>query len=250
MSMARTIVTKMLPRSVREPLRAWHRGAVFSHALKRVRQVPQLAGDSRLRLISDLSYGWDNVGWSAPHAFLEACWEWMGPAPQTVLECGSGLSTILLGALAERTGSTIWTLEDDASWGDRVRQCLRLNGITTVNLCVGPLERYDEYDWYAPPFKQMPKSFSLVICDGPASTTRGGRYGMAPVMRDRLPKGVVVLMDDANREGEQLIARRWATELPGRYEQRGSDHPYFVFTVEGRAPGCGHHERSTSAGTE
>jgi hypothetical protein len=43
------------------------------------------------------------------------------------------------------------------------------------------------------------------VCDGPKGTTRGGRYGLAPVMKDRLAPGCIVLLDDTSREAERAI---------------------------------------------
>jgi hypothetical protein len=58
----------------------------------------------------------------------------------------------------------------------------------------------------------MPKQFSLVICDGPPGSTKGGRYGLLPVMGDRLPPGSTILLDDAGRADEAKLIKRWESE--------------------------------------
>jgi len=77
----------------------------------------------------------------------------------------------------------------------------------------------------------MPDSFSLVICDGPPGKTRGGRYGVVPVMKERLKPGCVILLDDTGREEERKLASRWETELGAFLQVRGSEKAYIKMTV-------------------
>jgi hypothetical protein len=80
----------------------------------------------------------------------------------------------------------------------------------------------------------MPDRFGLVVCDGPPSQTLGGRYGLAPVMKDRLGPGCVILLDDASREGEQEVVQRWAKELPCTVSRLGKAKPFFAVIVDDR----------------
>ena len=80
--------------------------------------------------------------------------------------------------------------------------------------------------------KLMPE-FSLVICDGPPASTPGGRYGLLPVMRDKLKAGATILLDDAVREEEQVIANRWAAELKMSPDVLDSERSYVRLTVPG-----------------
>jgi hypothetical protein len=77
----------------------------------------------------------------------------------------------------------------------------------------------------------MPGVFDLVICDGPPGTTKGGRYGLVPIMRERLKPGCAILLDDAGREQERAIADRWKTELGASFEICGSSKPYIKMTI-------------------
>jgi len=67
----------------------------------------------------------------------------------------------------------------------------------------------------------MPEAFSLVICDGPPGTTKGGRYGLLPVLDKRLPPGATILLDDAGRPAETELIRRWENEAHFKTEIRG-----------------------------
>jgi hypothetical protein len=58
----------------------------------------------------------------------------------------------------------------------------------------------------------MPDEFSLVVCDGPPGSTKGGRYGLLPVLGGRLPPGSTILLDDAGRPGELELIKRWEAE--------------------------------------
>ena len=136
-------------------------------------------------------------------------WACDGP----ILECGSGLTTLILGAIAQKRRLTVWTLEHNEKWAQRVRRFLGRYGIRSVNILVCPLRDYDNYSWYDPPLEKLPRAFGLVVCDGPPHDTRGGRYGLLPVMGDRLPAGTTILLDDAGRAPERKIAERWAEEL-------------------------------------
>jgi hypothetical protein len=152
-------------------------------------------------------------------------------AKAPVLECGSGLTTIVLGALAQEVGATIWSLEHLEGWGSRVKRCLAEFAIDSVNVAPSPLVSYGTFDWYSPPLKVMPKQFGMVVCDGPPGTTKGGRYGLVPVMKGTLIPGCKILLDDAMRDSEQDVAMRWCGELPASCERGGSSSQYFVLTV-------------------
>jgi hypothetical protein len=78
-------------------------------------------------------------------------------------------------------------------------------------------------------------SFALVVCDGPPGSTKGGRFGLVPIMRERLEPGCVILLDDASREQELAIARRWEAEIGASFEILDCTKPYIKMTVMGTA---------------
>jgi hypothetical protein len=182
-------------------------------------------------VIPDLIYGWGNVGWSAPSEYLVRCVECALASEGPSLECGSGLSTILVGAVAAKMGYTHWVLEHTQGWADRVQACLRKYGVDSVASCTKPLRDYGEFVWYDPPLESMPDEFALVVCDGPPSDTRGGRYGLVPIMKERLGPGCIVLLDDAIREHEQLTAMRWEAQLGARVWTREGVKPWIEMVI-------------------
>lgn len=229
--MLRRIVKAMLPSRVRRSLRRLHRKVIFRRAMKRFLASPETVGQPGNRVLLDLIYGWGNEGWSAREEFLAECIDRTLTSKGPILECGSGLSTILVGAIAAKQGRSHWALEHLPSWAAKVQERLDRYGLDCVRLSVSPLLDYGEFHWYDPPLDAMPAQFELVICDGPPGGVKGGRYGLVPVMRDRLTAGCTVLLDDVVREEEHTIARRWSTELAGIVETGGVRKPYGRLTV-------------------
>ncbi len=227
---ARAAARLVLPASARRYLLHLHREYVFRRALSRFRRLPDFDHPSR-DIISSLVYGWDNESWSAQHEFLAAVLRHCDSADGPILECGSGLSTVLLGLVAQRRGNTVWSLEHEPFWAERVAAALDRHGVTSVRLCRCDLRSYGAYTWYAPPLERMPSGFGLVVCDGPPGDTPGGRYGMLPIMKTRLARRCVILLDDVQRPAEREVAERWAQELQAPYRVVGREKPFAVIEV-------------------
>ena len=200
---------------------------VFWRAMRRFRRgLWQESGAIDHGILSELVQGWGNK-WSAQHEYLAACLEHARDADGPILECGSGLSTLLLGSIAQDSGNTVWSLEHEPKYALKVQYYLDKYHLTSVKLFVTPLSTYDDFDWYTPPrFDSIPDKFSLVVCDGPPGTTRGGRYGLVPVMLEKLRGDCTILLDDGAREGEHETAERWARLLNCTPEVIGTQKPY------------------------
>jgi hypothetical protein len=227
MQSIRQLVKPFVPAPVWRLVRARHRAYRFSRTMRRFLADPDAALLEGSRIIVDLRYGWDNEGWAAFDEYQKACGREVRDARGPILECGSGLSTIVGGVIAQRHGNIVWALEHNPVWGARIQQALDAYSITSVRLCVNPLRDYGAFTWYAPPLAEMPESFALVLCDGPpAEKTPGGRSGMLPVMQSRLARGCVILMDDAAREHESDLAARWAAALGATHSLHGTYSPY------------------------
>ncbi len=186
-----------------------------------------------------LRRAWGNTGWSAGLDYLEAVARHAAEAEQPILECGSGLTTLLLGLLTRGRGVAVWSLEHHPDWLERVQGALDAFGLDHVTLCHAPLQaREGGYAWYDAPRAQMPTGFGLVICDGPPGSTPGGRYGLVPVLREHLADGCTILMDDAARPGEADVLRRWQREAGAAVHlQREADRAYAVVRLgEALAP--------------
>jgi len=187
-------------------------------------------------VVNDLIYGWGNEGWSAQHEYLAACVESALGTSGAILECGSGLSTVLLAIVAQQRGLLLWSLEHLPVCAERVQGCLMQRRILGVRIHVAPLRLYGDFEWYAVPLADMPRQFTLVVCDGPPTATRGGRYGLLPVMKERLSDDCLILLDDASRADEQAIVQRWAKEAPCQVALHGDAKPYFEVRLNRYSP--------------
>lgn len=169
--------------------------------------------------IARLRFGWNNDSFVADVDYLHAVAAAATQQQGNILECGSGLSTILLAAVAK--DAQIWTLEHSPEWLEKLHDTLRRNGLEgRVQFRHAPLTSYGDFSWYKLP-ADLPASFSLVICDGPpAATTPGGRYGLLPVMHERI-RGARVLLDDAERAEEQQAIALWRERFGVEVESPG-----------------------------
>lgn len=225
----------VVPTSARQRIRTLHRAVSFHRAMKKfLANVEQELPFNR-DVIDGLIFGWGDEAWSAESIYLISCLEHARQCRGPILECGSGLSTLLIGAVVQKTGNLLCSLEHQKIWGDRLVKQLKRYGITSVHLHVRPLKDYADFAWYQAPEIVTTNKYALVVCDGPPSATRGGRYGLIPMMKTRLAPGCIILLDDAGRTHEQLLANRWAIELCSRYETVNAANPYIRFELARKA---------------
>src|SRR5690349_10151291 len=182
-------------------------------------------------LLIKLRQGWDNQGWDAKLDYLEEILRRALVTDGPILECGSGLTTLLLGQLAGRRGVETWTLEHHEGWYKRVSGVIKDYRIPGLRYSYAPLRDYGEFNWYDPPLAEMPREFGLVICDGPPDLAHGGRYGLLPVLGDRLKPGTVILFDDAREPGQPEVLQRWTAEHGVNVELRETDEVSFALVT-------------------
>ena len=118
-----------MPRKWHNYLRSIIGELIFRRAIKRCIQNPELCLDPDNGLLHDLVYGWGN-SWSAQHEYLAACLEAALQSEGPILECGSGLSTVLLGAIADCKGYKLYSFEN-SSHIFFIRKCC-----STIIFCV------------------------------------------------------------------------------------------------------------------
>jgi hypothetical protein len=203
----------------------------LADAVRAISELPAGSTPSR-ELLTALRAGWGNESWSADVAYLEElavrATETSGP----ILECGSGITTVLLSLLASRRGIEVWTLEHSPGWLLHVVAAMTQLELPAVNVRLCELRDYGPFAWYAPP-PDLPMNLSLVVCDGPPGTTKGGRFGLWPVLGRHLAAGAVVLLDDANRKGEQGVLGQWLALSGGTSTTHGR---FAVLVLPGTAP--------------
>jgi hypothetical protein len=205
----------------------------FWRAMRQFMRAVDDGQETDPQLLAELVRGWGN-SWSAQIEFLVASLRETRATDGPVLECGSGLSTLLIGAVAQARGARVWSLEHEPKWADRVQKYLRKYHIDSVTLCMAPIRSYGDFDWYAlTSLQTIPGNISLVVCDGPPGGTRGGRYGLVPVMIDKLRPDCTILLDDGARAEERAIAARWGRMLETTPEAAGKDKPFIRLRADG-----------------
>ena len=229
-------IRSVVPAGLRHFARTAHRDFVFSSAMKRFAKDPAACARIGDPTLLDLLYGWGYERTSRKDVYLAACLQRALTAEGAILECGSGLSTILVGTVAAARHLPHWALEHTPRWAEKVKKHLGRQRLDGVRLSIGDLKDYGDFSWYDPPLDAMPARFALVVCDGPPGYTKGGRSGLLPIMRKRLAPGCVILLDDVDRESELDAARRWAHELGVPYEILGGDKPYIELTIPPAMP--------------
>lgn len=165
-------------------------------------------------------------GWAASPDFALLVASRLAEAePERVLECGSGVSTVVAGAVLRELGrGTLVALEHDAEWAERTRRLVGSNGLGDfVEVRHAPLvERVYDGDpmrWYETGWLTEDDRFDAVIVDGPPDPP-AARYPVIPEMRERLAPGSLLLVDDAGRAAGRRDLRRWSEEHPDLRTER------------------------------
>lgn len=210
-SIPATNLKRLIPAPLKRAAKDALRRRRFSQAIRMVMQLPVGVLPDRTLLI-EIQAGWGNESFAARTDYLEEVVSRAASTSGPILECGSGLTSILLGIFAGRRGVQTWSLEHTPEWRSRLLATLESFGIPNVNVCLAPLRDYGGFSWYDPQEGVLPERFSMVVCDGPPGTTAGGRYGLLPVMGSKLSAETLILVDDADRKGEADVLQRWKVE--------------------------------------
>lgn len=123
--------------------------------------------------------------------------------PRSVLDIGAGQTTLLWSMLHRRgLVGDVLTLEHDPDWGARIRAQVDHQVVVTP-LQPAPIagRATMTYDWDA---ALADRTFDIAVCDGPIGVARHSRRGVLSVLdRQRLGSDFVLILDDAERPGEQ-----------------------------------------------
>jgi predicted O-methyltransferase YrrM len=145
---------------------------------------------------------------------------------ETILEFGSGLSTILMARLINKNklSCKIYSVEHDKNWFALLNTILKKeNTIENVVSIYAPLtaskKSKNNLEWYNEEtiLNSLPENilFDLVIIDGPPAHERSkslSRYPALPFVNNKLKKSYSIYVDDASRNGEQEVINYWKEE--------------------------------------
>lgn len=174
-------------------------------ALERLLGLPQALPPTR---------GW--VG--SPDFLLAVARQALRQRPARVVECSSGVSTLVLARCMQLNGQGhVFSLEHEAVFAEKTRVMLVEYGLEAFATVVhAPLVRDGDHPWYdvsALPGAAQPAE--LLVVDGPpASLGPLARYPALPRLEPALAEHCVLMLDDASRPDEQEIVARWLREYP------------------------------------
>jgi len=169
-----------------------------------------------------MQLGWGNFGYMANIRYLQEITLEVRRNKGPILECGSGLTTILIAAMTASRKTPVFALEHHEDWFNKMRDTLESFGFDHVQVLLTPLRDFGDYDWYDVPKQTLPDGFDLVICDGPPGNIKGSRYGLIPEMNHLLSPQCIILLDDANRRRERQVIRSWEQEHGFASRMQGS----------------------------
>lgn len=140
---------------------------------------------------------------------------------KTIVEFGSGISTIYIAQILSRLGGRIVSFESDAEWATFVEDRLAALNLSefasVVHAPLGPCtlskNGLDWYDQAAVAAAVQDLSVDCVLVDGPPAYKTGyelARYPALPALSAHLAPDYVVFLDDIHRLGEKQILRLWA----------------------------------------
>lgn len=145
--------------------------------------------------------------------------------PRTILELGSGVSTLLLGQILAPYGGRLLSIDHDPIWAEKTATNVRALGLdATVRVIHAPLVRRliggTEFLWYdlTDEFLASIESIDALVVDGPphdsAAAPYGARYPALPMLRGKLAPDAIIFIDDAARDSERMMVEHWQDQNP------------------------------------
>jgi predicted O-methyltransferase YrrM len=143
--------------------------------------------------------------------------------PQTILECGAGISTLIQGYLLQRLGrGKLYTLEHNPLWAERVTRWVTEHQLTDyVTIIYAPLADQivdgRTLHWYdAKQVQSLLETLSpidFLFVDGPPGEVEDTRWPAVPVLHAALAPDAEIILDDTERPNERRAANDWAKQL-------------------------------------
>lgn len=178
-----------------------------------------------LSMLSSLIVNWTYLpftDWAAgPEYYAHICNDIIINRKQSIVEVGSGISTIILARLIKKNNinAKFISIDQSAEWQSVVEQNLESDGIRdVVEFIHTPVVQTDNYVWYDTSRMSFAKDFFVdtLIVDGPIGEIAPGvRYEAVPYFKKFLSKNCyTIYLHDIDRNEEFKISRDWSVLLP------------------------------------
>jgi len=154
--------------------------------------------------------------WKADTAFLWRIVETIERLrPRQVVELGCGASTLVVAkALEGNGGGRLSSYDQHAGFVQATGEWLAGHGLS-AHMGWAPLVEDPSpwsHCWYD--LTALPREIDLLVIDGPPWALNPFIRGRAETLFDRIVPGGVVLLDDAARPGERVVAAHWRRDWP------------------------------------
>jgi predicted O-methyltransferase YrrM len=159
--------------------------------------------------------------WSAAADFLLLLCDFcLTHKPKTIVECSSGTSTLVLARCCQlNQHGHVYSLENGEVFAEQTRQQLaEFSLLDYCDVVDAPLKNHsvnaEIFQWYDLENLSVADIDLLVIDGPPGFMQKHSRYPALPLLDQRLAKHGVIYLDDASREDEREIVRRWLISEP------------------------------------
>lgn len=146
--------------------------------------------------------------------------------PAQVVELGCGASTFVIArALQKCGGGRVVSYDQHGEFAAVTQSWVRESGIPVDirHAPLGPSPAGWPGHWYQ--LNDVPAEIDLLVVDGPPWAIHPHVRGAAASLFPRIRPGGRVLLDDAARPGERMVARRWRREhhnMRFHFDSRGA----------------------------
>lgn len=170
------------------------------------------------RIFPDLAFFPPTRGWAGSPDFLLKIVELVvSESPKYVIEFGSGVSSVVLGAAMKKfSQGKVESFDHEETFSKKTNRFLQVNSLQNiVNINYSPLMdyRFDDNNWNWYDKLQIDKieaNIDLLVIDGPPRFLQEeSRFLALPILFDRLSKKSTIILDDANRENEKQVVESW-----------------------------------------
>jgi predicted O-methyltransferase YrrM len=144
--------------------------------------------------------------WAAtPELALELIYQMISHRPKTVVELGSGCSSLIMGYVLEQQAEQgqLISIDHDKAYAQKTRRDVLLHGLDAhITVMDAPLESQSSIGpngrhatWYQLKDLELPELIDLLVVDGPPEkVTPWVRYPAVPVLADRLSDQAVIVL--------------------------------------------------------
>ena len=134
--------------------------------------------------------------------------------PKTILDLGSGMSTLVLAKSAP--AAKVISIDNSAEFAQKTQEMLSLHGVSNAEVRVAPLTAHASgVDWYDLSKIADLSDIDLLFIDGPpgSKNDRARHPALAECLSKLSPRAIIVI-DDAARDCERDLAQEFAKALP------------------------------------